>query len=568
MNIYYKISQLKIEPKKQETEDGLKKRLKNKVSRLLSLPSPDCINDLAILKKSIDARKKNDIILIFTVYISVHEKYKICQSAHVEVYKENDYRLPEKLPHTAAQPVIAGFGPAGIFAAYILSLCGANPIVIERGEDSDMRTQTVGRYWMDQKLNKNSNVQFGEGGAGTFSDGKLNTGVKDRYGRISFVLDTLVKFGAPKEITYDQHPHVGTDKLKEIIKNLRSEIIKNGGTVIFNCCLTDIITQDGCISKIRLQNLNKEGFSDILKKYQVSQDYFELPAEYLILATGHSARDTFRMLHEKKLKMEAKPFACGFRFIHDQEMINAASYGEKYKDYFGAAPYKLTHNTKSGRGVYSFCMCPGGYVVDSSSEEKRICVNGMSYYGRASGFANSAIVVTVDKNDYKKAVLSADSSVSEDDPLIGMYYQELLEEETYKRGHGAVPVSSFFNFKNNDESVPINKKTASKAIKGQYNQAVLNGIFSKEIDDAIIEGIVSFGKKIKGYDSPDTLMAGCEMRTSSPVKIIRNENGEASINGIFPCGEGAGYAGGIVSAAVDGIKTAENILNRMIQVLK
>lgn len=522
--------------------DSLKDRLKKKCARLLRNEAAD-ITFIEIIKKSIDARKKDAINLVFTVDVSCKGEERIL--------KKNKDKNIQKASRVSYEPIvtnrsdnkkniiIAGAGPCGLFAAYILALNGYSPLLIERGDCIEKRTQTVKQFWEAGSLNKESNVQFGEGGAGAFSDGKLNTGVKDPSGRIDYVLRVFNECGASEDILYEQKPHVGTDVLYDVVRNLRNRIIEAGGRIRFNTCLTDIIFENNRVCRVKVNESE------------------ELLCDTLILAIGHSARDTFIRLRELGLLMECKDFAVGFRVMHSQNIINISQYGEKYKDYFGAAPYKLAE--KAGeKGVYSFCMCPGGYVVNSSSEEDALCVNGMSYHDRGSENANSAIVVSVNKADYEKALSNAGIAYESDDPLIGMYYQRLLEKRAYIKGNGRIPVQRFLDFVNNKATESAGEIIPQ--IKGQYCYSSLKGILESETEEAFIQGMRQMGRKISGFDAPDTLLAGVEARTSSPVRIKRNEQGESSVKGLYPAGEGAGYAGGITSAAVDGIRIAEYIM--------
>lgn len=484
-----------------------------------------------IKKQSLDARKKEEIHYVYEVEIETSKEALILKKNHsndiVKTEKE-EYKIEffgeKKLKN---RPIIVGSGPAGLFASYILAENNYHPIIIERGEKVEDRVNTVNEFWKTGKLNKNSNVQFGEGGAGTFSDGKLNTLVKDKNCRFQKVFETFIDAGAPEEIRYLQKPHIGTDLLRVVVKNMREKIISMGGEFRYNTCLTNIFLEDGKLVGIEVNNEK------------------QIPCDCLVLAIGHSARDTFHMLYEKKLNMEAKPFALGIRIEHPQDMINKS----QYKDYYHLLPpasYKLTYTTKENRGVYSFCMCPGGYVVNASSEKGRLAINGMSDYKRDSKNANSAIVVTVTPEDFGYH------------PLDGMYYQRNLEEKAYQEGHGKIPVQLWKDFKENKTSTSFLE--VSPVFKGEVTFGNLNHIFPVEIISALKEAIPFFGTKIEGYDREDAILAGIESRTSSPVRIIRNDNFVSNYEGIYPCGEGAGYAGGITTAAIDGIKVAEKII--------
>lgn len=528
-----KISNLKLNP----GEDM--GRLKRKAARLLKIPD-SYIQSIRILKKSIDARKREQIKILYTICVTVRREEEILrrvQSKEITPYQEEPYHCPEhgteKLKN---RPVVVGMGPCGLFCAYLLAKEGYHPLLIERGDDVDKRKEKTEQFFKSGTLDTESNVQFGEGGAGTFSDGKLNTQVKDPSGRIRYVLETFVKNGAKEEILYDSKPHVGTDVLSVIVKKMREEIIANGGEVRFRTKMTGLFTENGRVSAIEVNGEET------------------IAVSALVLAIGHSARDTFRMLFSKGLNMEAKSFAVGFRVQHPQAVINELLYGNQHPSpALGPAPYKVTAKTASGRGVYSFCMCPGGYVVNASSEPYRTAVNGMSYSGRDGRNANSAIIVAVTPEDFKK-------ETGRDDPLCGIAFQEKLEERAYQAGQGDVPVQLFGDFKKGIKSTSFGKVTP--AIKGNYRLSSLNKIFPKEINDSFIEGMHHFGYNLEGFDDPDTLLCAVESRTSSPVRIVRDAMGLGNIEGIYPAGEGAGYAGGITSAAVDGIKTAEKIIMR------
>lgn len=485
----------------------------------------------SIVKKSIDARNKSSVCYVYELDVQVQNEVgvlKKCKSADVFLAPDTEYRfdktgtVPVKHP-----PVIVGSGPAGLFAAYILAENGYNPIVIERGEDIDRRTETVRKFWADGKLNKESNVQFGEGGAGAFSDGKLNTLVKDEGNRCRKVLQTFVKSGAPEEILYSQKPHIGTDLLVTVIRNMREAIKSMGGKFMYNSCLTDIITENNTIKGIVVNNSQR------------------IDCDILVAAVGHSARDTFKMFYDKGIVMSAKPFAVGVRVQHNQNMINLSQYGEKYMDLLPNASYKLTFKSTSGRGVYSFCMCPGGYVVNASSEEGRLAINGMSYNDRGSDNANSAIIVTVTPDDFGTS------------PMDGVEFQRCLEEKAYALGNGKIPAQLLSDFAEGKCSSGFGN--VKPLFKGNYSFADINEILPDYVTVPLKESFEYFGRKIKGFDSGDTILAAVESRTSSPLRIERDESGQSSVRGLYPCGEGAGYAGGITSAAMDGIKIAEKI---------
>lgn len=495
----------------------------------------DEIENFKIVKESLDARKKNDIKYIYCVEIQHKSEEKlVSRLKNKDIRIESDYydsHIDFGGKELKNRPVVVGFGPAGMFAALLLAERGYKPLVIERGEDVDNRTKTVNKFWETSKLNTESNVQFGEGGAGTFSDGKLTTRIKDK--RCSYVLKELVKAGAPEEITYIAKPHVGTDVLKEVVKNIREKIKKLGGEVLFSSKLEEIKSEDGNIKSIIV---NGE----------------EIGCENLILAIGHSSRDTYEMLHRNNVMMEPKAFAIGVRIEHPQEIINKSQYGDMYKHpKLKAAEYRLTYQSeKLKRSVYSFCMCPGGVVVAASSESGRLVSNGMSYHARDLSNANSALVVTVGPEDFEG-----------DSPLKGMEFQRYYESLAYELGGGKykAPVQLLGDFMQDKVSEKLGKVIPSYTAGYEFRD--LRKCLPDYVIEALKEGILDFGKKIKGYDNYDSILTGIETRTSAPVKINRNENLESvSMKGLFPTGEGAGFAGGIISAAVDGIKVAEKIM--------
>lgn len=514
---------------------------RRKLSKALHLPENEIL-EYHIVKKSVDARKKDDICFTYTVDAAVKNEAawlkKHGREKSVTKAAEVLYTFPasgeERLHH---RPVIAGSGPAGLFCALMLARRGYRPLLIERGEAVEARQASVQKFWKTGILNPESNVQFGEGGAGTFSDGKLNTLVKDKSGRNAQVLRIFAAAGAGEQICYVNKPHIGTDVLANVVKNIRNEIISLGGEVRFNTKLTGLHTDGGALCGITVNGDER------------------IDTGVLVLALGHSARDSFAMLKDSHLLMTPKAFAVGVRMEHPQAMINEAQYGRASDDILGAADYKLTYQSKNGRSVYTFCMCPGGYVVNASSEEGRTAVNGMSYSDRGSDNANSAVIVSVTPEDFEEEGGSKD-------PLSGMYFQQRLEAACYEAAGGRplIPVQLFGDFKAKRVSegfgdvLPIHR--------GSDVFADLNTCLPKEICESLVEGIEAFGKKIKGFDREDALLSGIETRTSSPVRIERDDSLQSNISGIYPCGEGAGYAGGITSAAMDGIKVAEAIAKK------
>lgn len=500
--------------------------LKTKICKKIKIKN---INSYKIVKKSIDARDKNNIYYVYELDIDTNDKVLV-DNENIFVTPDEEYKYEitgtEKLNERI---VIVGSGPAGLFSAYLLSEAGYKPLVIEQGESIEKRVETVEQFFETNKLNVVSNVQFGEGGAGTFSDGKLNTLVKDKFNRGKKVFEIFIENGAPEEILYLNKPHIGTDVLRKVIVNMRNKIISMGGEFRFNTKLTDINIVDNRIDSI-IVNSNEQISCDVL-----------------VLAIGHSSRDTFKMLYDKGLNMKSKNFAVGLRIEHNQNMINKSQYGDKYK-LLPPASYKLTHQCSNGRGVYSFCMCPGGYVVNASSEEKRLVVNGMSNYKRDGINSNSAIVVTITNKDYGNGVLD------------GVEYQRKLEEKAYALGNGLIPVQKYIDFKN--DSVTTSLGEIIPNTKGNYKLSNLRSVFSEEINSSLIEGIESFGNKLKGFNRDDAILLGVESRTSSPVIIERDDTFNSNVMGIYPCGEGAGYAGGITTASIDGIKVFEKIIEK------
>ena len=490
------------------------------------------INNYKIVKRSLDARKEIMYVYTFDIDINNEEDY-LSKNNNPDIFKtpQEDYifEVTGTNPVTS-RPIIVGTGPAGLFLGYMLSINGYKPILIERGEKIEDRVKTVEKFWKTNELNTESNVQFGEGGAGTFSDGKLNTLVKDKLFRMKKVFEIFVENGAPEEIMYDYKPHIGTDVLRTVVTNIRNKIINNGGEFRYNTKLTDIIIEDNKVKKI------------------VVNDKEEIETDYLFLALGHSARDTFEMLNEKNISMKSKPFAVGLRIEHRQEDINKSLYKDNYNK-LGPASYKLTYNTKDGRGVYSFCMCPGGYVVNASSEKNKLAINGMSNYKRDSEVANSALVVSVTPKDYGE------------DLFDGVRFQRELETKAYELGNGNIPVQKYIDFVNNKETSNFEFMPLTK---GSYKSANLNNLLPSFIIDSIKEAMPSFKKQISCFDKDDSLLLGIESRTSSPITIIRDELGESNIKGIYPVGEGAGYSGGITTSAMDGLKQAENFVKKYI----
>lgn len=523
-----RINQIKLPIEHTDTQ------LRKKVCKILRISESQIIQ-LSVAKRSIDARKKPELQYVYSVDVMVeNESFVLKKVDNKNVMSTNTktYALPNPvMEHITVPPVVVGAGPAGLFCAYALVQMGVSPIVIERGKSIEERSADVTKFWETGVLDTRSNVQFGEGGAGTFSDGKLNTLVKDPVGRNRFVLETFVKFGAPEHILYENKPHIGTDILAKVIRDMRIYMEQKGAKFFFETCMTDYRTENGSVSAVQIDGSTW------------------IETNLLILAIGHSARDTFRMLDAKgELAMEPKSFAVGFRVEHPQEDMNRRQYGDIYYKKLPAAPYKVTANLQSGRGVYSFCMCPGGYVVNASSEQKRLAVNGMSYSGRDGANANSAIIVSVTENDFDGT-----------DALAGVRFQEALEERAYEAGQGKIPQQLFEDYCMNRASISYGSFVS--ATKGASVLCNLRGILPEELEEAFIDGMHAFSRSIPDFDRADAILSGVESRTSSPVRISRDASFQAPIRGIYPCGEGAGYAGGIMSAAMDGLKVAEAILN-------
>ena len=483
------------------------------------------VTERRIIKKSIDARNKADIFYNYSVELECKNENKI---KNVQIVKKEE---PFKIivnRKSSKRPVIIGAGPAGLFSALTLAQNGIKPIIIEQGKTVDERKKDVEEFQKTGELNTLSNVQFGEGGAGTFSDGKLTSGIHNPLCKI--VLKEFYNFGAPEQILYINKPHIGTDNLINIIRNMRNEIIKLGGEFLFNEKVTDFEFENSKVTAV------------ICSK--------RIETDTVILAIGHSARSTFEKLYEKGVKMEKKNFSIGVRIEHKQSMINKSQYGEITKLKLPPAEYKMAYHGEN-RSCYTFCMCPGGTVIASSSEPETIVTNGMSVYARNGENANSAVLVNVTPNDFKG-----------ESPLEGMYFQKDLEQKAFKLGGSNynAPIQRFEDFENNVKSTHIGE------IKPTYKPGVtlsnLNEILPDFISKTLIEGIKYFDKSIKGFAHPDAILTGVETRSSSPVQITRNENKQSNIKGLYPCGEGAGYAGGIMSAAVDGIKCAIAVLTQ------
>ena len=558
----YRIHQIKLRPG--EDKEKLPEKILKKLGR-----SDLMIQNWKIARESIDARDKNNIFLVYSVDFTAvfkknpNKKARLASNSKIklEMAPSQAYRLPipgegaaameeetaaaegaaameeetaagiTGTPRLRNRPVIVGFGPAGMFAALILAQAGYAPIVLERGQSVGKRTESVRKFWEEGVLNPQSNVQFGEGGAGTFSDGKLTTGIKDV--RIAKVLTELVRAGAPEDILYKQKPHVGTDILRRVVKSVREEIIRLGGDVRFNTQAIGLVTEGEMLRGLKLASVDESG------NYTAEEI---LPCDIAVFAIGHSARDTFRMLHASGIQMKPKPFSIGFRIEHPQDLIDRAQYGAPARS-LGLPPaeYKLNHRCENGRGVYTFCMCPGGEVVVASSQIGGVVTNGMSYRDRGSGTANSALLCDVRVSDFES-----------EDVLAGVEFQEKHERLAFENGGGGYRAP----------------KASWGALRDGKAPAVENSLPDFAMQ-AFREAMPHLGRKLKGFDDENAAVTAVETRSSSPVRFSRDENhegclGERTLHGFYPCGEGAGYAGGITSAAVDGIRVAESVIRRFL----
>ena len=523
------ISNLKLQPGEDEA------KLKTLAAKALRIPEGR-IQALTIRKKSLDARKKDDLKWIYTVGVSVDgdEGKLLARCKQASIVKPYHYDIPKV--ESESRPVVVGFGPAGMFAALVLAYAGARPIVLERGQDVDTRTAQVEAFRAGGAFDPENNVQFGEGGAGTFPDGKLNTGTHDS--RISWVLEQFAAHGAPEHICWDAKPHIGTDVLVRVVKAIREDVIAHGGEVRFGHRLTGLEMQGGALTALRVAG---------------PEGTYSLPAAQAILAVGHSARDTFGMLHEVGLPMTRKPFSMGVRIEHKQSMIDLAQYGRARGDDLPPADYGLHVKLEDGASAYTFCMCPGGEVFAAASEKGGVVTNGMSRSDRGGENANSALLVTLQPEDFPGEGV-----------LAGMEWQREIERKAFRYAGGdykapAQTVGAFL------QDVP---STGPGGVQPTYLPGVFWGdlrqVLPEKITGVLARAIPALGQKLRGFDAPDAVLTGPETRSSSPVRVVRGEDlCSTGLAGLYPCGEGAGYAGGITSAAVDGMKCAEAVLNMM-----
>ncbi len=554
------------------------------------------VSDLTVFKRSFDARKQN-LLVVYIVDVTISDDAleksllaKHIKNSHIQATPNMTWQPPVHAPadwgkENHERPVVVGFGPCGIFAALVLAQMGLKPIVIERGTPVRQRTKDTWGLWRKHVLNPRSNVQFGEGGAGTFSDGKLYSQIKDPRHLGRKVMQEFVRFGAPEDILFAAHPHIGTFKLVKVVEGLREEIIRLGGDVRFEQRVVDIeysahsyetssshaMSSGGCTS------VNRQIAALRIQDYGTNETY-TLPAHHVVLALGHSARDTFTMLHRHAVAMQAKPFSIGVRIEHPQSVIDRARWGQHAgHPLLGAADYKLVHHAANGRAVYSFCMCPGGTVVAATSEVGRVVTNGMSQYSRNERNANAGLVVGIDPTDYPTDPAAFEAELGQEignavrhdtphavdkfHPLSGLVLQRQLEAVAYTLGGNnyEAPAQLVGDF------VANRKSTALASVEPSYKPGVkmvhLNDALPQFVTDAMREALPIFGQKIKGFDMHDAVMTGVETRTSSPLRIDRDDVSlqSPSITGLYPAGEGAGYAGGILSAGVDGIKVGEAV---------
>lgn len=506
--------------------------IQNKIKKIINKIINKKINKIIILKKSLDSRDKNNIFYVLSLGVELANKNDEKKLPYKQI-DENILSISFENCKLNFRPIVVGFGPSGMFFSLCLAKMGLCPIIVEQGEEVDKRELSVKKFWKNGTLNKYSNVQFGEGGAGTFSDGKLNTNVNNEFCKIAMC--ELFLHGAPKEILFEGKPHIGTDKLRDVVKNFRQDILSLGGTFMFDTKLVDIKTKDSQIESVIVQNVQ-------------TNEQQTLQTKILALCIGHSARDTYKLLKAKNFDIKQKPFAMGVRIEQKAENVNIMQYGKNYNKLLPNADYKLVSHLKNGRSMFTFCMCPGGTVVASSSADGEIVTNGMSNFARDGKYSNSALLVNVMESDF-----------SSQDVLAGMYFQEKYEKLAYNLGGGnfTAPVQSVGSFLYEKE----NYGTCSYLPK--YKFVELKNCLPDFVYESLKLGIVDFNQKYKHFANDDDILIGVETRSSSPITIVRDENFESNIKGVYPCGEGAGYAGGIISSAQDAIKICDSIYKKL-----
>lgn len=510
--------------------------LLQKAAALLRIPTGD-IRELTIRRRAVDARE--EVQMVYTLRLTVKNEAQVlrrCRSRQVSRVEDSPYRLPSPENAPTPPPVVVGAGPGGLFCALTLARCGLRPILLERGQCVEQRQEDVERFWASGILDLNSNVQYGEGGAGAFSDGKLNTGTRDPRHR--FILETLVAHGAPESILVDAKPHVGTDYLHRTLISLRRELIALGCDIRFGHRLTDLRVEGGRITALTVTS---------------PAGLYTLPADYVVLAPGNSARDTFEMLARHGISMEAKPLAVGVRIEHRQSDIDATQYGAwAGHPRLGAASYKLSCHLDNGRSVFSFCVCPGGEVVAAASEQERTVTNGMSRYARDGANINGGLLVSVTPADFPDA-----------SPLGGIAFQRQLEERAFAAGGGSFTAPA----QRVEDFLARRASCGAGTVQPTYRPGVrwcnLWDVLPDFLCTSLAEALPMLEKKLPGFAAADAVLTAVESRSSCPVRILRGEDGQASLPGLFPCGEGAGYAGGILSAAADGIRTAEKLMDTL-----